>query len=191
MTQKQKHKEWVETEGGLEHPTKLETLMQPEQQRRIKWLKKRCNHRGSILDIGCNWGYILNEVNGTVGVDINPENITLATQKFPDKVFHVMDIVSDMPPNIKFDIVILADILEHLEWQTELWVALWRALSMAKKKVLITLPWRADDKCALCFKHKWIPSAQKIGHLIAALMQGSQKVTVECDGVFVYIEVIL
>ena len=151
--QKEEHEKWVKEEKGIEHPTHIETLLQPEQQARIRWLKENCFPATEILDIGCNWGYILNAVNGKEGIDINPENILEARESFPLREFNCGDVTIGLRfEDNEFAIVILADILEHLEWFDDVAKALKEALRIARRKVLITLPWRQDDKCAGCFK---------------------------------------
>lgn len=185
------YKQWVEKEGSWEHPTHLETLQQPDQQARLDWLIRQCVSSKKILDIGCNWGYILNEVDGDYGVDINPENIEKAKQEFPLKEFSVGDITQGLNfRHNSFDIVIEADILEHLRWFDEVEMALREATRITRQKLLITLPWRKDYKCAYCFKHQWIPNEETVGKIIIWLMKYFHSVIIECDGNFVYIEAI-
>ena len=182
------NKKWVEEEGGIEHPTKLETLQSPEQRRRIQWLVEHTYPVTEILDIGCNWGYVLNEMNGECGVDINLENIDKAMREFPTRHFVHADVTKGLPfEDNQYSIVIMADVLEHLEWNSVIG-ALWEGLRVARNKVLITLPLRYDRKFALCFKHKWIPNKITIGGLLGCLISVC-RFTVECDGNFVYLEI--
>lgn len=188
---KKANKEWVESEGGLEHPTHIETLLRPEQQKRIKWLKEHCGDNHSVLDIGCNWGYILNIISGSTGIDINPENIKKAKEAFPDKDFIIGDVSSGLGIKTKsYDTVILADILEHIHWEKIKFV-LEEASRVARQKILITLPWEKVEEFALCFKHKWLVDRKTLGWMLCYLMLWYKKVSVESDGTFVYIEVLL
>ena len=187
--QETKHREWLK-EGGVEHPTHLETLQNLEQQARINWLKQHCLGVKEILDIGCNWGYILNEINGLTGVDINPENLDLAIHKFPHLYFLQGDITKGLPfMNDHYAIVVMAELLEHLEWG-DVGKSIREGLRIARHKLLITLPWRRTEDCALCFKHKWIPNEERIGLILTKLMLLAKRVNIECDGNFVYIEVL-
>ena len=204
QNQTEKHQQWVKEEGDLEHPTHLETLLKPEQQVRIAWLKKHCYPATDILDLGCNWGYVLNEVNGKCGVDINPENIDKAMREFPTRSFLVADIAGardstgifgnprDKLPfeDKQYAIVILADVLEHLQWDADVFHALNAGLRIARRKLLITLPWRKDDEFALCFKHRWVPWPFEVGAIITCIAEFGHRVFVECDDTFIYLEVL-
>lgn len=186
------HRKWVEEERGIEGPTHLETLLLPEQKHRINWLFSKCLGVHSILDIGCNTGYILDVIRGELGVDINPDNIALARAGFPHLRFEVGDITKglDFLGSKSFTTVILAEVLEHLDWSA-VFPSLDEALRIAMAKLLITLPWRKGGDCRDCFKHRWAPNEAKVGAIVAWLMQRVKKVNVECDGDFVLLEVIL
>lgn len=190
LRQQQQHGEWLKQEGGIEHPTHTETLMQPEQQARIRWLKEHCAGSTEILDVGCNFGWILNELDGKCGVDINLENIELARRTFPSRWFRVADVTKRLDfKDQSLEIVVEADLLEHLKWFAGVEVALKEGLRIGRK-LLITLPWRKDEKCALCFKHSWVPDESKLGKILVWLMLRCRQVTTECDGSFIYIEAI-
>ena len=182
--------EWLKTEGGIEHPTHWETLHKPEQVARIEWLKRACNGVTNILDLGCNWGYVLNELRGTTGMDINPENIEKAKREFPSRHWMVGDITKDMGQfgHDSYAIVVLADVLEHLTKEDIIGV-LDEVLRISRRKVLITLPKRQTDDCAYCFKHAWVPDWDYVGWLVAFIAQ-SAKVILESDDYFFYMEVI-
>lgn len=184
------YREWLETEGAIEHPTHLETLQKPEQQARIEWLRVHCLKITNILDIGCNWGYVLNELNGKCGVDINIENIDKAMKEFPGRSFLCADVTKGLPfKDSQYDIVVMADVLEHLDWGC-VEDALKEALRIANQKILITLPWRQTEDCACCFKHQWIPHKGYIGEIVVWLAQHTKKVSLEYDSSFIYIEVL-
>lgn len=79
---------------------------------RLEWLKD--NSRGKILEIGCATGFILDYVNGDVGVDINRERLKVAITRCPDKTFYLVDAEKlDFRDN-EFDTVMLPDVLEHM-----------------------------------------------------------------------------
>ena len=161
--------QWLK-EGGIEHPTHLETLTKPEQQERIVWLKKACGGATEILDLGCSWGYVLNELNGSLGVDINAENIDLAIKKFPGRRWIVGDIRKDLAQfeDKTYAIVLLCDVLEHLSMDEARRVLI-QAVRIARRKVLITLPIKLSPDCALCFKHVWIPDDLQVSRLLCGI----------------------
>jgi len=183
------HEDWIETEGGIEHPTHIETLMKPEQQARIQWLKGHCYMVYEVLDIGCNWGYVLNEIGGMTGVDKNIENIDKGMREFPHLHFVQGDITEGLPfDDNQYAIVVLADVLEHIEfWRVP--QSLKEAMRIARHKLLITLPWKQIEDCAGCFKHAWVPSVGYLGVAINILMGLGRKTSIECDDYFVYMEV--
>jgi len=186
--QAERHRRWVEEEGGIEHPTHLETLARREQHARIRWLYNHCYPETNILDVGCNRGVILDLLNGRAGVDINPENVELARKSYPDRQFMVADVTRGLPfKDSEFTIVLLCDILEHIEWAVVPQV-LGEALRLAKKKVLITLPWKPTEDFRYCFKHAWCPSEEHVEFIVDWLSKRSQAVTLECDGNFAYLE---
>ncbi len=191
MKQPRNYKEWVEQEGGIEHPTHIETLQQPEQQARIEWIKNHIPCGATVLDMGCNWGYVSNMIGATTGVDINIENIDKAMREFP----HIHFIQGDITEKWQFfdgqyDVVVMADVLEHIS-KSKVPQVLFEADRVAKKKILVTLPWRFDEKYACCFKHKWIPTWENLcGLLGLAIVFMKKKVIVECDGDFMYLEVV-
>lgn len=188
MKQPKNYKEWLELEGAVEHPTHLETLEQPEQQVRVDWIRKHILAKDSVLDMGCNWGYVSNMIGATCGVDINLENIDKAMREFPYIHFMQGDITEKWQFfDGQYDVVVISEVLEHIDrFKVEFVLA--ESLRVAKKKILITLPWRSDEKCAFCFKHQWIPTWARLCDIVAFL-DGVKKVTIENDGNFMYLEV--
>ncbi len=189
MKQPRNYKEWLKLEGGIEHPTHLETLQQPEQVARIEWIKNHIPISATVLDMGCNWGYVSNMIGVTTGVDINLENIDKAMREFPHIHFMQGDITQKWQFfDGQYDVVVMADVLEHINSE-QLGRVLFESERVAKKKILITLPWRKDEKCAFCFKHKWIPSASDVG-IIVGCFCGVRRITIECDGSFMYLDIV-
>jgi len=98
----------------------------------------------TVVEIGCATGVLLNEFLSTnssiskIGFDISDENINSAKQQYPSINFQNSPIQDFMEVNkdIDIDIVILSDILEHVENDVEF-------LNIAgrySKYVLINLP---------------------------------------------------
>ena len=89
-----------------------------------KWLDNlvEINDDDNALEIGCGPGYSTYNLTKKIskgkilGIDISEENIAIAKkihEKTSNVEFHVSD-MSDFITDIKFDIVILPDVLEHI-----------------------------------------------------------------------------
>ncbi len=185
---RRRNKSWRELEGGVEKPTFIETLKKPEQQRRIRWLVKHCRPATDILEIGCSWGYVLDAVNGKCGVDINSAAISVAQKTFPWRSFLVGDATRQLPfEDGQYAIVLLSEILEHIEWRKVKQVV-FDALRISRSKVLITLPQRPTADCALCFKHRWLVTPEKVSTIWSWVLPLGYIMMVGSDKDFLYIE---
>ena len=79
-----------------------------------------------ILDVGCGNGFLAYDIATNVdnaeiiGVDSNSENIAFAKEKFdhPSITFKVGEAPKDLPDQ-RFDVVILSNVLEHIEKRVE------------------------------------------------------------------------
>ncbi|MFX0091016.1 MAG: class I SAM-dependent methyltransferase [Candidatus Hodarchaeota archaeon] len=88
-----------------------------------------------VLDIGCGNGALSYDIVANVkdvklvGIDFNKKNIEIAQKKYkhPNLEFVVGDALTDLP-NEKFDVVILSNVLEHIEQRIEF-------LTRIKKKI--------------------------------------------------------
>jgi len=187
------HDEWVEKEGGIENPTHDKTIAEECQQKRIKWLCE--NVVGNrILELGCNWGYILDAVckyskaSFGLGIDINLTNINKALRNFPDRYFIVRDITDPFRMQVfkdnSFNTVMLPDVLEHLTKGGVKFV-ISEALRIASDKVLITLPLEENKKH--CFKHKWIVEEEEVYKIADVMRPECWAVSVSNDSDFYYI----
>ena len=185
--------EWIGKEGGVENPTHDETIAEECQQRRIKWLcEQAVGNR--ILELGCNWGYILdavcnhNKAKFGLGVDINPKNIVKALRSFPDRYFISRDITDPFKMGVFFDnsydTVMIPDTLEHLT-EGGVKFVISEALRIASIKILITLPLEENKKH--CFKHKWIVDDGCVYKIADSLRMGCKSVSVSTDNDFYYI----
>ena len=68
----------------------------------------------SIVDIGCGSGYKLVTYFAdyqTLGLEV-PENVRLLQKRYPDKQWQVSD--SSVKPTISTDVIICADVIEHM-----------------------------------------------------------------------------
>jgi SAM-dependent methyltransferase len=80
----------------------------------------RIQYEERVLDVGCGIGYLAYDVAEktgafVLGVDINPDNISQATNQFshPNIRYQVADILKFVPEE-HFDVIILSNVLEHL-----------------------------------------------------------------------------
>lgn len=154
--------QWVREEGGHEGPTHLDTLFQPHQQERLRWMKGQAT--GDVMELGCCWGYALGYVGGSIGVDWNEHSIELARILNPGKQFHCQDIRKLSFGDKSVDTVIIPDVLEHLPWQDVPGV-IKEAQRVARQKVLITLP-APDAPSAASPKHQWVATADRQAAII-------------------------
>ena len=71
-----------------------------------------------VLDVGCATGYLSRELKKkgckTVGLEINPETAEEA-KKYCDKVFTGNAETIELPYQKDFDVILFADVLEHLK----------------------------------------------------------------------------
>lgn len=169
---------WVEEEGGMELPVRLQTFLKPEQQARIRWIKR--HSEGEIAEIGCSWGYILACVGGQTGVDINPQLIQLAHILSPSLEFHVGDARDLSFLKKTYDTVLLCEILEHLPYE-DVPRAIAEARRVCRKKILITLP---VGEHVTSVRHQWVLTKTRLDELLRMLKEPKW---VE-DKDFVYVE---
>lgn len=155
--------DWVHTEGGQEGPTHLATMLSDGQQERLRWL--RDESVGTIMELGCNWGYVLAYVRGQIGVDWNRHSIELARILNPTVEFRCEDVRELSAADREVDTVIMPDMLEHLAWEDVPGVVR-AAQRVARQRVLITMP-AADSQYATSPKHRWLASPDRVAALTA------------------------
>lgn len=179
------HEQWVNEEGGIEHPTHLETLTQSCQIKRIAWLKETAV--GEVLELGCNWGFILNSVaKRGHGVDINYENIEKARGEFPWLGWSVGDVTKEVLfPTDSFDTVMLPDMLEHIP-RDKINFVLDEAARISRYLVLITLP--KSEKNRHCFKHRWLVGKEDLADIVDHLRNYFEYAHYSNDDDFYYIK---
>ena len=153
IAQAERNRDW-QKEGHLEWPVQLATYLKPHQVARLEWLK--ANVAGLVLEVGCSWGYVLAYVGGHAGIDLNPESISIAKQLAREKRFEVGSALSLPLPDRSYDTVLLADVLEHLDY-ADVSQALSEACRVSRQRVLITLPkGDSDTEDATNMKHRWL-----------------------------------
>lgn len=150
---RQAHERWVKENGSLEGPVRLTTYQLPHQLHRLFWLRKHAY--GSILDVGCSWGYTTAFLGAKAGLDLNSDNIRIAQLLNPEVDFRQGNCLSLPWSDREFDTVVLADILEHLPYE-QVHRAVYEARRVAFTKVLITFPNATTSaKDAFNPKHQW------------------------------------
>lgn len=179
------HEQWVSEEGGMELPVQLDTYFTTHQQHRLDWLKQYVF--GTVLEVGCSWGYVLGVVGGHAGVDINPGLVTMAQLLAPSRKFTVAD-ARTLPYSDKtYDTIILSEVLEHLPFPNGVVYAVNEARRVAKYQLLITLPHPDSDE-ASSHKHQWLVGEPEIAEMITIL---GEKTTISEDGKFWYLRTLL
>jgi 2-polyprenyl-3-methyl-5-hydroxy-6-metoxy-1,4-benzoquinol methylase len=97
----------------------------------------------TVLDVGCNSGYIadLSDSSNTFyGLDYLEEAIREAKTKYKDALVYDLNKLKPLPWNRKFDVMVFADVLEHLnDPETALKFFVDRYLTPSGK-VVISLP---------------------------------------------------
>uniref|UniRef100_A0A6M3J0R6 Putative methyltransferase n=1 Tax=viral metagenome TaxID=1070528 RepID=A0A6M3J0R6_9ZZZZ len=150
----------IQQEGWREGPVRLATYLKPHQQKRMQWLKAHAV--GSVLEVGCSWGYVSAYVGAEAGVDINPDNIMVARILSPEIEFREGDALALPFPNKSFDTVLLTEVLEHMPWE-RVAKACREAIRVARKRVLVTMPdGETDTEDAANVKHAWLATRQRV-----------------------------
>lgn len=135
----------IKSEGGT-HPK--HRLMQYH-----KFFLNHINPTDRVLDIGCGNGELAFDISkhatSVTAVDIDPAKIAVATNKYvgPNITYRVADATTDLSSEV-FDVVILSNVLEHIEHRVEFL----KSIRSVAKKFLIRVP---------MFDRDWIPLYKK------------------------------
>ena len=106
-----------------------------------KFFVDNVSENDTVLDIGCGNGALTYDVakkaKKVVGIDLNEKNISIAEGKYSRENIEYVhgDALTDLP-NKRFDIIILSNVLEHIDKRVEF------LLSLKKRapKFLIRVP---------------------------------------------------
>ncbi len=99
-----------------------------------KFFVDNVSENDSVLDIGCGNGALTYDVakkaKRIVGIDLSQQNISLAKRKFSGTNIEYIcgDVLTDLPIG-KFDVILLSNVLEHIEKRVKF-------LSSLKEKAL-------------------------------------------------------
>lgn len=94
-------------------------LIEAEKRRRAAWLLKWSGVRtGRILDVGCMFGFLLDEARGagleTHGIELSPGPAQAAANKGHDVFTGTIEEFAAKHPDLKFDAVFAQHVLEHI-----------------------------------------------------------------------------
>ena len=133
-----------------------------------KYFIKNLNSGESVLDIGCGNGFmdynIVNQVHNVkiIGIDLNEKNIEFAHEHYnhPNLRFIEGNALEELPNKI-FDVIILSNILEHIEKRIEFLRKILR--SIKPKRLIIRVPlferdWRVPLKKELGIDYRLDPT---------------------------------
>lgn len=112
----------------------------------------------TVLDIGCGMGFLLNDLKPRrgVGVDLSPNAIASAKNKFPHLEFHALDIQKQTVEGT-FDVILFTNTLGDIE-------DIWRAFRTIRKNCT------PDTRVViLSYNYLWAP-VLKFGELIGKRM---------------------
>lgn len=136
-----------------------------DQIERIKWLIMH-NMKRPIMEIGTACGYVLNKLNGDIGIDIRSDRLLVAKMKYPDKKFCYGNILNLAPfYNTGINSVVISEILEHIPYDV-CHHAIIHCLNVAPI-VYYTVPnTEKDINTARNQEHKWYPTTKQIDVLM-------------------------
>lgn len=112
-----------------------------------------------VLDVGCGYGAVADSIArranaNVVGIDLNPSNIDHARKRFTDP--RLQFVVGEAPQDLRnepFDVIVLSNVLEHVEHRVAFLTAL---VDRARpKRILIRVP-MAD-------RHWHVPLRRELG----------------------------
>jgi len=158
----------IKAEGGL-HPK--HRLMEYH-----KFFIDKINSNDIALDIGCGNGALTYDVakkaKKVVGIDLNKNNITRAKEKYsvPNIEYVVGDVTRELP-NKKFDVIILSNVLEHIENRAEFL----KNIKKVAPKILIRVPMFNRDWVTLYKKELGIEWRLDLTHFTEYTLESFQE----------------
>ena len=125
------------------YSVKLEDGIHPKHRlmRYHEFFLNNINPDDNILDIGCGNGYntykIAEKARSVVGIDINENNIKSAVRDFQrDNIEYIKGDATSYLFDRKFDVIILSNVLEHIEKR----IRFLEAIKKLGGKILIRVP---------------------------------------------------
>lgn len=129
-----------------------------------------------VLDIGCGNGALTYDVakkaKKAIGIDLNKNNITIAKEKYSalNIEYKIGDVTRELP-NKKFDVIILSNILEHIENRVEFL----KKIKDIAPKILIRVPMFNRDWITLYKKELGIEWRLDKTHYIEYTLENFQR----------------
>ena len=82
----------------------------------LEMLKFNIPEGSKILEIGCGTGYLLDQLKPSkgVGIDISPDMVRVASEKYSEYDFYVMD-SENITIEEKFDFILISDSIGYFE----------------------------------------------------------------------------
>jgi hypothetical protein len=137
----------------------------PYQIERMKWLIKR-NMKKPIMEIGTASGYVLNKLDGDIGIDIRPDRLLVAKRKYPDKMFCYGNIFNLTPfYDMGINSVVMSDILEYLPFELS-HHAIIHCLNVAPVVYYTVQDATRDMNVIKNPEYKWHPTVEKVDSLM-------------------------
>ena len=158
----------VKAEGGL-HPK--HRLMNYH-----KFFVDNVEFQDVVLDIGCGNGAltfdIAQKAAEVVGIDLNRKNIEFAEEKFsaPNIKYIIGDALKNLPDR-KFDVIILSNVLEHIEDR----VGFLKKVKGKGSKILIRVPMINRDWITLYKKELGLEWRLDKGHFTEYTLESFEK----------------
>ncbi len=119
-------------------------LIEAEKRRRASWLLKWSGVRtGRILDVGCMFGFLLDEARAsgldTYGIELSPGPATAAAEKGHRVFTGTIEAFADKHPKLRFDAVFAQHVLEHIPDPRE-FLATAKRLLVPGGKLVVCVP---------------------------------------------------
>ena len=96
-----------------------------------------------VLDVGCNEGYIgknSDKSNIFYGIDYFKDAINKTKKSYKDAIFYDLNKIENLPWDIEFDVIIFADVLEHVFYPEKILKFFVSRYLKKNGKVIISLP---------------------------------------------------
>ena len=120
--------DWTDTADNLRGPESF--LHKYREWRLLKLLNPYLANNPVALEVGCGTGLILRHLpKGSVGLDLNPRNLEHLKKYVPGAKGQLCDVEEGIPyPDAAFDLVVAAEVLEHLIYPEKVVGEIYRVL---------------------------------------------------------------
>jgi len=141
-----------------------------------KFFVDNVNENDVVLDVGCGNGAlsydVVKKAKKVVGIDLNEKNISFAKRRYSRENIEYIcgDVLNDLPDE-KFDVVIMSNVLEHIERRVEI-------LKNLKEKaptLLLRVPMINRDWIILYMKELGVDSRSDKGHYVEYTLESFEE----------------